>query len=294
MKISLKQLRVFACTAKHGNITLAAKETAVSQSAASMSLAQLESLLGQQLFRRVGKQLVLNDLGMKLLPKANAILDGVQSLEFSISSQSQLTGSLHIGASTTIANNILPGVLSDFTKRYPGINIKLTALNTEDCIEKLLDYHVDIALVEGLSLSDKVEFEPWLVDQLTLFCHPRHPLAQKAKIKVKELSSYPWVLREASSGTRQAFEAALISSPITIDNLITINSSQSIKNFVRESKVHLSCLSESVIASDVKQKKLVKIQVESLCLKRYFYHVKYKEKTYSELAKLFIDVIKNM
>ena len=100
-------------------------------------------------------------------------------------------------------------------------------------------------------------------------------------------------MREATSGTRQAFEASLISTPIAIDKLTVINSSQAIKNFVRENTVSLGCLSESVIADDLKQGKLVKLQLNSLVLKRHFYHVKHKEKIYSDLSNLFMRSLYN-
>ena len=291
MKITLKQLRVFALTAKHGNISLAAQEIAISQAAASMSLSQLESMLNQSLFRREGKKLIINNIGKKILPKANAILESVTNLELSVSKQNQFSGSLHIGASTTIANTILPKLLNKFLKKFPDIDIVVTVGNTESCIKKLLNYQIDIALVEGLNLTPDVDFEPWLTDQLSVFCHPENLLTQKKTIKPKDLERCPWVLRESTSGTRQAFEAALLSSPINLEKIIIINSSIAIKNFIRENKAALGCLSNNVIEDDVKNKKLISLKIKSWDLSRNFYHVKHKAKSYSELCQLFMKEI---
>lgn len=288
MKVSLKQLRVFALTAKFGNISHAAEEIALSQAAASMSLSQLESLLGKKLFQRIGKKLILNSTGKKILPKANAILESVDQLEKSVTNQNHYSGDLHIGASTTIANTILPKLLNKFCEHYPEVNIRLTAVNTESCIQQLLNYQVDIALVEGISLTPDIEFEPWLTDELTIFCHPNHKLASKKNIKPKDLEQQLWVLREKTSGTHQVLESALLSSQIEIEKILVMNSSIAIKNFVIENTSALACLSRHLIQDDLQQKKLIELNVKSLNLSRNLYHARNKQKIYSEICQLFM------
>lgn len=288
MKITLKQIRVFVLTAKYGNVSMAADEIAISQAAASMSLSQLESMLNKTLFRREGKKLILNSTGKKILPKANSILESVMQLEQSITHKNQHSGDLHIGASTTIANTILPKVLNIFTHKYPNINITLTAANTESCIHQLLNYHIDIALVEGVSLTPEIEFEPWLTDRLSIFCHPKHKLAKKKQVKPKDLEKQLWLLREKTSGTRQVLESALLSSPIEIEKIMVMNSSTAIKNFVIENTSALACLSSHLICEELAQNKLIELKISSWNLIRNFYHANSKHKTYSELSKLFL------
>jgi DNA-binding transcriptional LysR family regulator len=289
MKITLKQLLVFTLTAKHKSISTAAKLIPITQAAASMSLSQLESALNQQLFEREGKKLILNSAGSSILAKANAILDNASEIESSIATKQSIAGNLHIGASTTIANNILPKILNTFSKLYPDVTITLSAMNTEECINNLLHYQVDVALIEGLTLNSQIEAQPWLSDYLTVFCHPKHPLAKKRSIKLNDLENYPWLMRETSSGTRQVFEAALIKQPINLGNITVINSSLAIKNIVKENPLALSCLSERVIADDVAQKTLVALKIKEWDLQRYFYHARHKEKIYSQVSKLFIQ-----
>lgn len=293
MKITLKQLQVFTLTAKHSSISTAAKLIPITQAAASMSLAQLESALNQKLFDREGKKLTLNSAGNSILAKANAILDNVSEIESSIATKQNISGNLHIGASTTIANNILPKIISAFSKRYPDVSITLSALNTERCINDLLHYQVDISLIEGLTLNPHIETKPWLSDCLSVFCHPKHPLAKKRNIKLTDLEQYAWLMREDTSGTRQVFEAALLKQPINLGNITVINSSLAIKNIIKENPLALGCLSERVIANDIAQKKLVTLKIKEWDLQRYFCHARHKEKIYSQVSKLFLEQLFN-
>lgn len=287
MKITLAQLEVFHLIAKHQSVSLAADACFISQAAASMRLSQLEKLLNQPLFDREGKHLIINSVGKQLLPQANHIVQMVAEFEATSANPDTMTGQLHIGASTTIANNVLPDLINQFLKQYPDVNIEITMSNAKTCVDKLLNFEVDIALVEGIYLHPKVEFKPWLQDQLHLFCHPSHPLTKQKSVKLADLSQYPWVLREPTSGTRQVIESALQQSPIKINNVMVVNSSQAIKNIVRGNKKAIGCLPEAVLKQDLKAKKLAVIKVKEWQLKRYFYLACYLDKSNNAVSQCF-------
>lgn len=291
MKITLRQLQVFVSTAKFNNISLAADEIAITQAAASMSLSQLESQLGQQLFNRDGKKLVLNDSGRNILAIANHILQSTNELEQSILTPQHISGHVHIGASSTIANYILPQHLSQFRQHHPDVSFELTATNSHNCIQQLLNFEIDIALVEGIMRHPKIKLKPWNIDKLHVFCHPKHPLAQRKKIKVTELKDYPWILRESSSGTRQLFEHALQQSTLNLTDFTVFNSSQAIKNYIRSNRYTLSCLSEAILARDIELKKLVTLTIDKFKLERNFYHACHTDKTNSRATQLLVDYL---
>jgi len=119
MKITLRQLRVFDAIAGSGSVGQAAMDISLTQSAASMSLKELERQLGAQLFDRQGKRLQLNDYGRWLQPKAHSILQQINEIEHSTTSE-KLQGQLQIGASSTIANYLLPGRRSFTSAHRPG------------------------------------------------------------------------------------------------------------------------------------------------------------------------------
>jgi len=287
MKISLRQLQLFVLTAKHHNVSLAAKEASLSQAAASMSLAQLEHLLGQDLFAREGKKLVINSLGKQILPQALEILQKAKELEEFVAKPNQLSGHIHIGASTTIANYILPDIINSFTKKYPDISIQLTAFNTENCIRELASFKIDIALVEGRYLQPNIRFKPWTADELQIFCHPKHPLTKKPNIKPKDLEQYPWILREQASGTRQMLDSVLQHHKIIPNNISIINSSEAIKNIIKHHPLALGCISEAILFDDIKAKKLASLSVKDWKLERQFYQAHHQSKINTHATRLF-------
>ena len=111
MRVTLKQLSVFAAIAKHENISHAANEVALTQSAMSMALKELESQLNAPLFNRQGKRLKLNSFGISLQPKVQQLLQLTEEIEL-MAMQDELAGQLRIGASSTIGNNLVPAIIA--------------------------------------------------------------------------------------------------------------------------------------------------------------------------------------
>lgn len=291
MKTTLRQLQVFVLTAKYQNISIAAQEAFMTQAAASMSLSQLEKALGSTLFDRKAKRLVLNSLGKQILPQAHAILEQLLELEQMALHPDSIAGDLHIAASTTIANYVLPNIMNDFSNNYPDVTLQLSVSNTKECIERLLNFDIDIALVEGMCIHPKITLKPWRKDKLVLFCHPRHPLLKQKAIKLTALVDYPWILREPESGTRQVIEAALQQASLDLTDMMIVNSSQAIKNLICGNRRAISCLSEAILADDIKHKKLARLPVTSLNLERNFYQASYTDKSDGQLAQLFEQFI---
>lgn len=291
MRISLRQLELMVLTAKHQSVSAAAKEASLSQAAASMSLSQLEFLLGQNLFDREGKKLVINNLGKQILPQAHDIIQRVKELEQFVMKPGHISGHIHIGASTTIANYILPNIIHSFTQKHPDITIQLTAFNTENCIRELASFKIDIALVEGRYLQPNIKFTPWTADQLQIFCHPKHPLTKKTVIKPKDLEQYPWILREQESGTRQMLDYVLQQHKITLNDISIINSSEAIKNIIKHHSLALGCISEAILFDDIKAKKLVSLSIKDWKLERQFYQAHHRAKTNTHATRLFEEFL---
>jgi DNA-binding transcriptional LysR family regulator len=150
MRLSLRQLQIFRAIALSGSTTAAALSVPLSQSAASAALKELERVLNAPLFDRVGKRLLLNDNGRTLLPMALAVLDGAQSLESAFASNAQAVPvELHIFASTTIGNYILPSLLASFKVRVPAARLELQIGNTLDVVIAVRDFETDIGFIEG-------------------------------------------------------------------------------------------------------------------------------------------------
>lgn len=170
MHITLRQLEVFAEVLKSGSTTQASVMLSLSQSAVSAALTDLEGQLGVQLFDRVGKRLVVNEHGRLLYPRALALLEQAVEIEQLFREDN---GAIRIYASSTIGNYILPAMIARYRQHYPALPLELSVGNSQDVINAVLDFRVDIGLIEGPCHSTEIISEPWLEDELVVL--PRHP-----------------------------------------------------------------------------------------------------------------------
>src|SRR5690606_19789680 len=129
----LRQLEIFCAVAQAGSTVAAAQAVALSQSATSAALQQLEQALGTRLFERVGRHLVLNDAGRALLPQALSLLEQARGIEQAFGAHAAgLPVRLRLAASTTVGNYVLPPVLAAFARSHPRIGVDLQIGNTRD------------------------------------------------------------------------------------------------------------------------------------------------------------------
>jgi DNA-binding transcriptional LysR family regulator len=219
VRVSLRQLQIFAAIADSGSTVAAGRRVALSQSAASGALSELERMLGAPLFDRVGKRLVLNDDGRALLPRARALLDSATGLEqdFGVDSGAPSgTRRLRLAASTTIGNYLLPPLIASYRRKSPETRVDVQVGNTREASEAVTRLEVDLGLIEGASRERDLVVEPWIVDELVIVAAPGHPLLRdprssgSRRLGIRALRDVPWLLREPGSGTREAVEQALL------------------------------------------------------------------------------------
>ena len=171
VRLTLRQLQIFAAVAESGSTSAAAETLALSQSATSAAVNELERLLEVQLFDRVGKRLLLNDSGRAVLPRGLSVLDSARSIELWARDRSSQVGILRVGASTTIGNYLLPSLLSDFRRSLPqsvqqNWNVQVTIGNTSAITEQVSDFRLDVGLIEGPCHQSSLVVHPWLEDEL--------------------------------------------------------------------------------------------------------------------------------
>ena len=204
MKLTLQQLKVFATIARHGNLGGAANELCLSKGAVSQSLQELERQLATPLFDRVHPRLQLNSEGRLLQPAAEELLTRMQEIEQLFSPDAEPSGQLHLGASQTIGNYLLPTLLAS-SKQELGLPPKVTINNTHLLCHALANFELDMALIEGENHHPDLLAEPWLQDEMLVVAPPGHPLANKKELSLSRLGGETWVLREAQSGSREQF-----------------------------------------------------------------------------------------
>jgi DNA-binding transcriptional LysR family regulator len=290
MHVTLRQLQIFRAIALSGSTTAAAQSVPLSQSAASAALNELERLLNARLFDRVGKRLLLNDRGRALLPTALAVLDGARNLEAAFNTDHDSVIDLHLFASTTVGNYILPRLLARFRERVPAAQLQLQIGNTRDVVTAVRDFDADLGLIEGPCHASDIVVLPWLEDELVIVASPTHPLAKAAKrgkLTAKQLSRSCWLLREPGSGTREAVEQALLPHLVDLQSTMTLGSSESIKNAVAEG-LGVSCLSRYVVQDLADADRLSVLATRLPRLTRQLTIVHHRRKLLSESLRGFI------
>jgi DNA-binding transcriptional LysR family regulator len=259
LKLTLRQLQIFRAVALSGSTTAAADNVALSQSATSAALNELERNLETRLFDRVGKRLVLNDTGRGLLPAALAVLDGAKGIEATRAFGDQpFPMDLRLFASTTLGNYILPQLLARFAKQVPMARLQLSIGNTHDVINAVQEFAADLGFIEGPCHASEIRVIPLWEDELVIVAAPKHPLARMAtrrRITTEHLSHAQWLLREPGSGTREAVEHALLPHLQRIRSNLTLGSSEAIK-YAAAAGLGLSCLSRYVVQDLVAAKRL--------------------------------------
>ncbi len=287
MRFSLRQLEVFLATAHFQNVSKAADSLAMSQSAASSALKELESQFDILLFDRVGKRLQLNEQGRLIRSRAEALLEQAREVEFALM-QHKDAGPVKVGATLTIGNYLAVSIVSQLLNEQPDAEVSLSVANTQQIMERVLNYDLDIGMIEGEVQHSELDIIPWREDDLCVFCAPNHPLANHANISDEELIANPWVLREAGSGTRQAFDRALHGILPQIKICLELQHTEAIKNAV-SSGLGLGCLSRITLQDAFKRGELIELQVPQRDFVRTLYFILHKKKFRSAGVQRWLD-----
>lgn len=277
MRYSFRQLEVFLAAAHFQNITKAAESLAMSQSAASSALKELESQFEIQLFDRVGKRLQLNELGRLYRPKVEALLAQAGELEQALAKHTEV-GALKVGATLTIGNYLAVGIMAQYMKSESHPRVALEVANTRTIAQRVIDFELDIGLIEGELQSSDLEVIPWLADDLVVFCAPSHPLALKDRLSDDDLKAATWIMREPGSGTRQTVERGMHGILPDMNILLELEHTEAIKRAV-EAGLGIGCLSRVCLADAFRRGSLVPLPVpEHRRFDRQFYFILHKQK----------------
>ncbi|MGB1977860.1 MAG: LysR substrate-binding domain-containing protein, partial [Pseudoalteromonas tetraodonis] len=242
MNISLKQLKVFVGITQHNTLTAASESLFLSKAAVSMALSELEKQLGHPLFDRVNHRLILNQEGQKLLPLADELLHRANDINTLFSSHAKASGTLKIGASDTIGNHVLPSILSGFRQQQQHYSQQVFISNSELICQKLRDFELDIALIEGHAQQSDLISTVFSQDTMCIIAPQSHTLAAKPQLSFNDLANSQWVLREAGSGSRSFFLQNLATHIDNWSQSFELNTTEALINSVAEG-LGLGCLS---------------------------------------------------
>jgi DNA-binding transcriptional LysR family regulator len=288
MRYSLRQLEVFLATAREENITRAASGLAMSQSAASGSLKELEAQFAVQLFDRIGKRLQLSELGKQLRPQAESLLAQARAFEQALVG-AHVLGRLHIGATMTIGNYLAVAMIAEFRQRFPEADINLSVANTAAIAERVASFELDMGLIEGELNHPDLETTQWRRDELVVFAAPDHPLAHRRSLTDADLLSQQWIVRESGSGTRQAFDRAMHGILADLSISMELQHTEAIKRAV-EAGLGLGCLSRISLVDAFRRGSLVPLNVPERDFSRELYLITHRKKYHGAALQHWLDL----
>ncbi len=232
------RLKVFCCVARSLSYTKAAQELFISQPATTKHVQELESQYKVRLFERLGNKIALTEAGKLLLERSEHILEEYNRLAYEMSLlQGEYTGELRLGASTTIAQYVLPPLLAQFTSKFPKVKVSLLNGNTREIEQALQEHLIDLGLVEGISRLPNLKYTYFLDDELVAILRTggKDGLNIPEEISPGQLERLPLVLRERGSGTLDVIAQALMQHHIKLSSLnivMHLGSTESIKRFL--------------------------------------------------------------
>lgn len=286
--MTTRNLEIFAAVAECGSMSAAARKLHISQSAVSQVVVELEKKYDVLLFERYAHTLHLTQIGSMLLSYAKQALllaDETENFLLNVNRRARL----RVGASVTVGSSLLCELLDRVREAIPQIDFEVAVSNTHAIEEKLLNYELDIALVEGKVASDDLVAERVAEDHLTLVCGQGHPFFGQKAVRAEALNGQTFLLREAGSGTRAQIENELRRHKVHYVAGWVCNNIDVIKKGV----VHnfgISAFSPRLLREELRREQLWAFEAEGLNFERSFTLVYHKDKYQTEGFKKFREV----
>jgi DNA-binding transcriptional LysR family regulator len=278
-RLTLHQLRVFRAVARHRSYTRAARELLLTQSAVSAQIRALTGLLGVPLLEQHGKTIHLTAAGRSLVERAERIETIVREIgqEFTGYRDGE-TGTVRVGASTSIGTYFFPAVIAGFAARHPRIEVSLEIENTAHIEEGLLRDDFDIGYLGAPVASPRLAAEPFLEDEIVFACGPGHPLATRPHVAFRELLPHRLIVRERGSATRSTLEAYARDRGLGLPDPVQLGSVEAIKQAVMAG-LGYSYFSGLTIRHELETGRLVGLSIDGVAVTRMFLEVRHRDKT---------------
>ena len=265
------RLTVFRAVARQASFRKASEALHLSQPAVSQHIHALEEELGCRLFDRSGTRTSLTAAGKLLLKYAERSVRVLNEAKSALAKlEGEVSGDLRLGASTTVAQYILPRMLGAFLKDNPRVTLSVISGNTEEIVDLLLRDSIMLGMIEGPPRSKEVHVEKFLDDQMVLIAPAGHEWSGIGSIPLQSLTKVPLLLREQGSGSRHVVEHALKKaglSPSQLQIRMALDSTEAIVSGV-EAGLGIGFVSQWAISKAARLGTIVPIRVENFEIRR--------------------------
>jgi DNA-binding transcriptional LysR family regulator len=290
----LPYLETFALAAERSNFTAAARFLGISQAAVSQRIHALEGDIGVSLFRRAAGKVELTDAGRRLHDYARRILDLHREARQDVTGrEAPVEGELAIAASSIPGDHFLPALLAAFGPKHPHVRVRAVVSDSAGVIGQVQRGEVSVGLVGRKPENPNLESRHLAGDRMILVVPPDHALARRRSVTLDRLAAYPLVLREAGSGLRYSFEAALARAGRSLADLrvaLELGSNESILGAVLRG-VGVAVLSALAVRKEVAAGRLLSLEIEGLCCDREMFVVTNRRRVLPIPARLFVNLV---
>ena len=283
--MTLKELDFFYGLCKNPHVSQLSKKLSISQSAISLAIKSLEKKLGEPLFDRIGKKLVLNERGRVFKEKTYKSFLALKDAE-SFFQEDKISGSLHVASSKTIGNFITSGIIYDFLSQYKEVQIQHQIQNSSYIIEHVKSGNLDMGFIESECSEEELIKEVVGHDELVVVSSDE---SLKKELYLDELFSKKWILREKGSGTRDIFLEAIGKLSKELNVFMEYRDFAEIKELLLKNKDAVTCISKVSVQKELQSHELKVIKLKNIKVKRNFYCIYHKNKYKSKLLEGFME-----
>jgi DNA-binding transcriptional LysR family regulator len=287
-----RQLAAFCAVVERRSFSQAADQLGVTQPAVSLQIRSLEKRLGMQLLDRSGRRVEPTEAGQRLYRSAHRLLQLEEQLlaELGDDADGELAGRLEIGASTGPGGTVLPVVLCEFQRRYPGVHVALSVSDTQRVVEQVARREVELGVVGAQRRHRGVVFEPFFRDEVVLAVPRGHRFANRT-VSLEELTGEPLVLMQEGAGVRQVIDEELRTAGVRLRDL-DVRLELGLQESARSAVVGgfgITFISRSAIEADLVAGTVAIARVEGLDPSRDISLVRSSGRAETRVAQAFVE-----
>ncbi len=286
--MTFKELELFYALCDNPHISQFSADIRLTQSAISLAIKSLEKKLGEPLFDRIGKKLVLNERGRVFKDNTYHAFLSLQDAQ-NLFKEDKVSGTIRIASSKTIGNFIMPQIIYDFLHVNKNITIQSQNKNSTQIMELLKEGKIDMGFIESEIEDTQIIKERLAQDDLIVVSSDK---SLNKALFIDELFYKKWILREEGSGTREVFLKHLGKSVKELKVFMEFSDFEEIKLLLQNNKDAISCLSKHVVTKEIAQNSLLHVKIKNIEFKRNFYCVYHKKKYISKALEIFKKFVK--
>ncbi len=287
--MTLRELSLFFQLCEDTHISNLAQKLGITQSAISLSIKSLENQLGEQLFDRIGKRLVLNEVGRYFQEKTKEHFIALSDAEH-LFQDNKISGNLNVASSKTIGNFVTSQIIFDFLDNNKNVNINKIINNSAYIISGIKNATIDIGFIESACNDSEIIKEEIGNDNMVVVTADKK--LKGRTVYIDELRDKKWIIREVGSGTRDVFLDAIGDTAKELQIFMEFTDFEEAKTLLLQNSQTITCLSRVAVQKELEREELFEVHLANLQINRKFYLIYNQEKYQSKLFKAFKEFVK--